>query len=104
MKNRSFTVVIYKEDDAYIAECPEVGTVDQGKTIEEAALGLREATKLYLEEFLYKFNVGLKTHASCTLRRRLLGKKLLTQNAPYEARPTNKYPVGILYFYTTLTI
>jgi predicted RNase H-like HicB family nuclease len=35
----------------YIAECPEIGTVDQGKTIEEALAGLKEATRLYLEEF-----------------------------------------------------
>ncbi len=51
MKNRSFTVLLYKEDDMYIAECPEVGTVDQGETIEQAIAGLREATRLYLEEF-----------------------------------------------------
>ena len=51
MKTRSFTVVIYKEDDLYIAECPEIGTVDQGETIEQAISGLKEATKLYLEEF-----------------------------------------------------
>ena len=51
MKSLSFAVVIYKEDDMYIAECPEVGTVDQGETIEEAVLGLKEATRLYLEEF-----------------------------------------------------
>ena len=51
MKSRSFTVVIYKEDDMYIAECPEVGTVDQGETIEQAVAGLKEATRLYLEEF-----------------------------------------------------
>ena len=51
MKSRSFTVVIYKEDDMYIAECPEVGTVDQGETIKDAISGLKEATKLYLEEF-----------------------------------------------------
>lgn len=51
MKTRSFTVLVHKEDDMYIAECPEVGTVDQGETIEEAIAGLREATKLYLEEF-----------------------------------------------------
>jgi predicted RNase H-like HicB family nuclease len=31
----------------YIAECPEVGTVDQGDTIEPAIAGLREATRLY---------------------------------------------------------
>ncbi|MBD2508476.1 type II toxin-antitoxin system HicB family antitoxin [Nostoc muscorum FACHB-395] len=51
MKTRSFAVLIYKEDDMYIAECPEVGTVDQGETIEQAISGLKEATQLYLEEF-----------------------------------------------------
>jgi len=51
MKTRNFTVVIHKEEDMYIAECPEVGTVDQGETIEEAVASLEEATKLYLEEF-----------------------------------------------------
>ncbi|MDM3850653.1 MAG: type II toxin-antitoxin system HicB family antitoxin [Aphanizomenon gracile PMC627.10] len=51
MKNRIFTVIFYKEDDVYIAECPEVGTVDQGETIEQAIAGLKEATRLYLEEF-----------------------------------------------------
>jgi predicted RNase H-like HicB family nuclease len=51
MRSRSFTVIIYKEDDIYIAECPEVGTVDQGETIEQAITGLKEATRLYLEEF-----------------------------------------------------
>lgn len=42
---------MYKEDNMYIAECPEVGTVDQGETIEQAIAGLKEATRLYLEEF-----------------------------------------------------
>lgn len=51
MKTRSFTGIISKEDDMYIAECPEVGTVDQGETIEQAVAGLKEATRLYLEEF-----------------------------------------------------
>ncbi|OKH38991.1 hypothetical protein NIES2119_07570 [[Phormidium ambiguum] IAM M-71] len=51
MKIRTFTVIVYKEEDTYIAECPEVGTVDQGETIEQAVAGLREATRLYLEEF-----------------------------------------------------
>jgi predicted RNase H-like HicB family nuclease len=51
MKTHSFTAIVYKEDDVYIAECPEIGTVDQGKTIEEAIAGLKEATRLYLEEF-----------------------------------------------------
>ncbi|MEH2253141.1 type II toxin-antitoxin system HicB family antitoxin [Nostoc sp.] len=51
MKTHSFAVLIYKEDDMYIAECPEVGTVDQGETIEQAIASLKEATQLYLEEF-----------------------------------------------------
>ena len=50
MKTQSFTAIIYKEEDMYIAECPEVGTVDQGETIENAIANLKEATKLYLEE------------------------------------------------------
>jgi predicted RNase H-like HicB family nuclease len=50
VKSRSFTVILYKEEDTYIAECPEVGTVDQGETIEQAIAGLREATRLYLDE------------------------------------------------------
>lgn len=50
MTMRVFTAILHKED-MYVAECPEVGTVDQGKTIEEAIANLREATRLYLEEF-----------------------------------------------------
>jgi predicted RNase H-like HicB family nuclease len=50
-KSSSFTAIIHKEDDMYVAECPEVGTVDQGETIEQAIAGLKEATRLYLEEF-----------------------------------------------------
>ena len=46
-----FSAVIHKEDDLYVAECPEVGTASQGETIEEAVNNLQEATELYLEEF-----------------------------------------------------
>ncbi|MEP7338107.1 MAG: type II toxin-antitoxin system HicB family antitoxin [Acidobacteriota bacterium] len=47
-----FTAVIHKEENLYVAECPEVGTVSQGGTIEEAVANLKEATELYLEEFV----------------------------------------------------
>ncbi len=50
MAVRTFTAVIHKEDDLYVADCPEVGTVSQGYTIEEALANLKEATELYLEE------------------------------------------------------
>lgn len=45
------TAVVHKEEDMYVAECPQVGTVSQGKTLEEAVHNLKEATELYLEEF-----------------------------------------------------
>lgn len=47
----TLTAVIHREEDMYVAECPEVGTASQGKTIEEAVKNLKEATELYLEEF-----------------------------------------------------
>jgi len=46
-----FTAVLHKEENLYVAECPEVGTVSQGYTVEEAVANLKEATELYLEEF-----------------------------------------------------
>jgi predicted RNase H-like HicB family nuclease len=51
MSYRLLTAVIHKEDDIYVVECPEVGTVSQGKSIEEALVNIKEATELYLEEF-----------------------------------------------------
>ena len=47
----SFSSVIQKEENMYIARCPETGTVSQGKSIEEALRNLKEATELYLSEF-----------------------------------------------------
>ena len=51
MTRRTYSAVIHKEEDLYVADCPEVGTVSQGNTIDEALANLREATELYLEEF-----------------------------------------------------
>jgi predicted RNase H-like HicB family nuclease len=50
----TLTAIIHLEEDLYVAECPEVGTVSQGSTIEEAIENLKEATELYLEEFPIK--------------------------------------------------
>ena len=50
-KQQVFTAIVYKEDDLFVAECPEVGTASQGYTMESALENLREATELYLEEF-----------------------------------------------------
>ncbi len=51
MPSRTFTAVIHREGNWYVADCPEVGTVSQGETSDEAIANLREATELYLEEF-----------------------------------------------------
>ncbi len=51
MKKQIFSAIIHKETDFYVADCPEVGTVSQGLTIEEALENLKEATELYLSEF-----------------------------------------------------
>ncbi len=48
---RVLTAVLHKEEDMYVAKCPEIGTVSQGSTVEEAVANLKEATELYLEEF-----------------------------------------------------
>jgi len=51
---KTFIAVIHKEEKFYVAECPEIGTVSQGETIDEAIKNLQEATQLYLEEFPLK--------------------------------------------------
>lgn len=51
MGAKTLTAVIHKEGDLYVANCPEVGTVSQAATIEEAIANLKEATELYLGEF-----------------------------------------------------
>jgi predicted RNase H-like HicB family nuclease len=51
MSQMTLTAVIHREENWYVAECPEVGTVSQGETIEKAVANLKEATELYLEEF-----------------------------------------------------
>ncbi|MGO8705104.1 MAG: type II toxin-antitoxin system HicB family antitoxin [Candidatus Brocadiia bacterium] len=51
MSTRTLTAVIHREEDMYVADCPEVGTVSQGTSVEEAVENLKEATELYLEEF-----------------------------------------------------
>lgn len=62
MNRITLTAVVHREEDLYVAECPEVGTVSQGATIEEAVQNLKEATELYLEEFpLQEFPRSLMT-------------------------------------------
>lgn len=44
-----FSALITKEDDSYVARCPELGVTSQGEDVESARANLREAIELYLE-------------------------------------------------------
>lgn len=47
--NRRLTIIIEKEDDGYVALCPEVDIASQGDSILEAKDNLREALELFFE-------------------------------------------------------
>jgi predicted RNase H-like HicB family nuclease len=55
----TFTAVLHKEGNLYVADCPEVGTVSQGKSVEEAIANLKEASELYLGEFPPKNSLSI---------------------------------------------
>lgn len=44
-----FSAIIEKENNWYVALCPELEVASQGKTIEEAISNLKEAVTLYLQ-------------------------------------------------------
>ena len=46
---RNFTAIIEKEDDSYVALCPELDIASQGDSIEEARNNLKEAIELFFE-------------------------------------------------------
>ena len=46
---RQFTAIIEREDDGYVALCPELDIASQGDTIEQARSNLSEALELFLE-------------------------------------------------------
>lgn len=48
----TYTAILTKDSGGgFVAQNPETGTTTQGDTIDEALANLKEATKLYLEEF-----------------------------------------------------
>ena len=50
MKNmKQFTAVIEREDNSYVALCPELDIASQGGTVEEARSNLKEAIELFFE-------------------------------------------------------
>lgn len=49
MKTLQLTAVLEKEDDGYVALCPELDVASQGDNIEDATANLKEAVELLLE-------------------------------------------------------
>ena len=45
----SYTAILEREGDLYVALCPELDVASQGATVEEATANLREAVELFLE-------------------------------------------------------
>lgn len=44
-----FTALIEKEDDMYVALCPEIDIASQGNSVEDAKDNLKEAVELFFE-------------------------------------------------------
>jgi len=49
MNETSFTTILEKEGDLYVALCPELDVASQGSTVEEATANLKEAVELFLK-------------------------------------------------------
>lgn len=49
MSMQQFTAVIERDDDWYVALCPELDIASQGKSVEEARRNLIEAIELFFE-------------------------------------------------------
>ena len=49
MQKQSFTAILEREGDLYVALCPELDVASQGSTVEEVTANLKEAVELFLE-------------------------------------------------------
>jgi predicted RNase H-like HicB family nuclease len=66
--NRHLTAIIQREDNSFVALCPELDIASQGDSIESARDNLREAVQLFFE------------HASeVEIQQRLIGETFVTQ-------------------------
>jgi predicted RNase H-like HicB family nuclease len=48
-QTRQLTAIIQREDDGYVALCPELDIASQGDSVEEARRNLVEALELFFE-------------------------------------------------------
>jgi predicted RNase H-like HicB family nuclease len=50
MNTRKLEVVVYQEDDGYVAQCLNVNVASEGATEADALANLHEALELYFED------------------------------------------------------
>lgn len=50
---RQYTALIEREDDTFVALCPELEVASQGATVQEARTNLIEAIELFFEAAAY---------------------------------------------------
>jgi predicted RNase H-like HicB family nuclease len=66
--SRQLTAIIQREDDGFVALCPELDIASQGDTIESARDNLREALELFFE-----------SAPDSEIEQRLIGDTFVTQ-------------------------
>ena len=77
-----FTAIIEREDDTYVALCPELDIASQGESVSEARSNLREAIELFSSR-----PPRTKSRAACTTKstsprwRSLLGRLKILSGA-----------------------
>ncbi len=49
MKTNTYTAILEREGEMFVALCPELDVASQGATVEEATANLKEAVELFLE-------------------------------------------------------
>lgn len=49
MANYRLSAVVWEEEAAFVAKCPELGVASEGDSVEHALGMLKEAVELYLE-------------------------------------------------------
>ena len=65
---RRMTAIIERDEDQFVALCPEVDVASQGNTVEQARTNLIDALELFFE-----------TASPAEIKNRLLGEVFITQ-------------------------
>jgi predicted RNase H-like HicB family nuclease len=50
MRKKELEIVVYQEDDGFVAQCLNVNVASDGDTAEEAMANIKEALELYFDE------------------------------------------------------